>query len=60
MPIRYVLQAPNIDKLQEFIPLFMDPGERESHFQMSDVDLKVHQAGDPRQHRPRKAGHALG
>jgi multidrug efflux pump len=40
MPINYVLQAPNIDKLQEFIPLFMDRVNASPHFQMSDVDLK--------------------
>ncbi|MDR2816688.1 MAG: efflux RND transporter permease subunit [Proteiniphilum sp.] len=40
MPIRYVLQAPNIEKLQEFIPLFMDRMNASPHFQMSDVDLK--------------------
>ena len=40
MPIRYVLQAPNIEKLQEFIPLFMERVNASPHFQMSDVDLK--------------------
>ena len=40
MPIRYVLQAPNIEKLQEFIPLFLDRMNASPHFQMSDVDLK--------------------
>ncbi|SDZ91981.1 multidrug efflux pump [Porphyromonadaceae bacterium KH3R12] len=40
MPIRYVLQAPNIEKLQEFIPPFMDRMNASPYFQMSDVDLK--------------------
>ena len=40
MPIRYVLQAPNLEKLQEFIPLFLDRMNASPHFQMSDVDLK--------------------
>lgn len=40
MPIRYVLQAPNIEKLQEFIPLFMERMNASPHFQMADVDLK--------------------
>lgn len=40
MPIRYVLQAPNIEKLQEFIPLVMDRMNTSPYFQMSDVDLK--------------------
>lgn len=40
MPIQYVLQAPNIEKLQEFIPLFMEKVNASSYFQMADVDLK--------------------
>ncbi len=40
MPIRYVLQAPNIEKLQEFIPPFLDRMNASPHFQMTDVDLK--------------------
>ncbi len=40
MPIQYVLQAPNLDKLQEFIPLFMAKVNQSPYFQMSDVNLK--------------------
>ncbi len=40
MPIQYVLQAPNIEKLQEFIPPFLDKMNESPYFQMSDVDLK--------------------
>ena len=40
MPIQYVLQAPNIEKLQEFIPAFMDKVRQSPMFQMSDVNLK--------------------
>ncbi|MBK5195960.1 MAG: efflux RND transporter permease subunit [Proteiniphilum sp.] len=40
MPIQYVLQAPNIEKLQEFIPPFMERMNASPYFQMSDVDLK--------------------
>jgi multidrug efflux pump len=40
MPIQYVLQAPNLEKLQEFIPLFMDKVQASSLFQMADVNLK--------------------
>jgi multidrug efflux pump len=40
MPIQYVLQAPNIDKLQQFIPLFMNKVNESPKFQMSDVNLK--------------------
>lgn len=40
MPIQYVLQAPNIEKLEEFIPPFMERMNASPYFQMSDVDLK--------------------
>lgn len=40
MPIQYVLQAPNLQKLEEFIPKFMQKVNESPKFQMSDVDLK--------------------
>jgi len=40
MPIQYVLQAPNIEKLQEYIPKFMAKVTESPKFQMSDVNLK--------------------
>jgi len=40
MPIQYVLQAPNIAKLEEFIPLFMNKVNENPKFQMADVNLK--------------------
>jgi multidrug efflux pump len=40
MPIQYVLQAPNIDKLKEFIPGFMQKVYENPLFQMADVNLK--------------------
>jgi Cation/multidrug efflux pump len=40
MPIQYVLQAPNIGKLQEFIPLFMQKVNESPKFQMADINLK--------------------
>jgi multidrug efflux pump len=40
MPIQYVLQAPNIEKLQEFIPLFMQKVQESPMFEMADVNLK--------------------
>ena len=40
MPIQYILQAPNIEKLQVFIPAFMDKVRQSPMFQMSDVNLK--------------------
>ena len=40
MPVQYVLQAPNIDKLQEVLPKFMARVYENPTFQMADVDLK--------------------
>lgn len=40
MPVQYVLQATNIEKLQEFIPKFMDKVQENPMFQMADVNLK--------------------
>ncbi len=40
MPIQYVLQASNIEKLEEYIPKFMEKVNASSLFQMSDVNLK--------------------
>jgi multidrug efflux pump len=40
MPIQYVLQAPNLAKLQEFIPQFMTKVSENPKFQMADVNLK--------------------
>jgi multidrug efflux pump len=37
MPVQYVLQATNIDKLREFIPPFMEKVEQSRVFRMSDV-----------------------
>ena len=40
MPVQYVLQAPNIEKLEEFIPEFMLRVNQSEQFQMADVNLK--------------------
>ena len=40
MPVQYVLQAPSLQKLQEFIPKFMNKVSESPKFQMSDVNLK--------------------
>lgn len=40
MPVQYVLQAPNIQKLEEFIPVFMQRVNQSPQLQMSDVNLK--------------------
>lgn len=40
MPISYVLQAPSLEKLKEYIPLFMEEVDASPVFRMADVDLK--------------------
>jgi multidrug efflux pump len=40
MPIQYVLQAPNIKKLREIIPVFMAEVQDNPTFQMADINLK--------------------
>jgi multidrug efflux pump len=40
MPVQYVLQATNIDKLQEILPDFMQKVNESPIFQMADANLK--------------------
>ena len=40
MPVQYVLQATNIEKLQEVLPKFLAKVYENPTFQMADVDLK--------------------
>lgn len=40
LPIQYVLQAPNIDKLRDIIPVFMAEVNNNPTFVMADVNLK--------------------
>ncbi|MDR1585298.1 MAG: efflux RND transporter permease subunit, partial [Prevotellaceae bacterium] len=40
LPVQYVLQASSIDKLEEFIPPFMEKVNQSPLFQMADVNLK--------------------
>ena len=40
MPIQYVLQATNIEKLEKVLPVFMEKVYENPVFQMADVDLK--------------------
>ncbi|MGL5618835.1 MAG: efflux RND transporter permease subunit [Tannerellaceae bacterium] len=40
MPVQYVLQAPNLEKLQEFLPQFMQQVNESPVFQMADANLK--------------------
>ena len=40
MPVRYVLQATNIEKLQDVLPTFLAKVNENPAFQMADADLK--------------------
>ncbi len=40
LPIQYIIQAPNFEKLQEKIPLFMDEAAKNETFSNTDVNLK--------------------
>ena len=40
MPIQYVLEATNIEKLEKVLPVFMEKVYENPVFQMADVDLK--------------------
>lgn len=40
MPVQYVLQATNIEKLEKILPIFMEKVYESPIFQMADVDLK--------------------
>ena len=40
LPIQYIIQAPDFQKLQEKIPLFMDEAAKNETFSITDVNLK--------------------
>jgi multidrug efflux pump len=40
LPMQYVIQAPNFQKLNEYLPKFMDKVSQDPTFPMSEVDLK--------------------
>ncbi len=40
LPVQYVLQAPNLDKLKEVIPGFLELARQNPTFEMVDVNLK--------------------
>ncbi len=40
LPVQYVLQAPNIDKLKEVIPTFLNQAQNHPTFTYADVNLK--------------------
>ncbi len=59
MPIQYVLQATNIDKLREVLPAFMAKVQDNPMFQMADVNLKFTKP-ELRIHIDREKASALG
>lgn len=40
LPIQYIIQAPNFEKLREKIPLFMEEAAKNETFSVTDVNLK--------------------
>ena len=40
LPVQYVIQAPNLEKLKEIIPQFLDLARQNPNFEMVDVNLK--------------------
>lgn len=40
LPIQYIIQAPNFEKLREKIPVFLDEANQDPTFSMTDVNLK--------------------
>ncbi len=40
LPVQYIIQAPNFDRLREVIPAFMEKAESNPAFQVVDLDLK--------------------
>ncbi|MDX5448678.1 MAG: efflux RND transporter permease subunit, partial [Bacteroidota bacterium] len=40
LPVQYVLQAPNLEKLREVIPKFMEEARQSPYFEVVDRDLK--------------------
>lgn len=40
LPVQYIIQAPNFEKLREKIPLFMDEISKDPTFTITDVNLK--------------------
>ncbi len=53
MPIQYVLQAPNIEKLQEFIPPFHGKGKCKLLLPDGRCGFEVHQTRNTHTDRPR-------
>ena len=40
LPVQFVIQAPDLDKLKKYLPLFMERAQNDSLFQVVDLNLK--------------------
>lgn len=40
LPVQYVIQAPNFERLKEILPTFLEEASKEASFSVVDVDLK--------------------
>ena len=40
LPVQYVLQAPDLERLREYVPLFMEEVQNDPTFSISDLNLK--------------------
>lgn len=40
LPVQFVIQAPNLDRLKEVLPVFLDKASSDQHFGYVDVNLK--------------------
>lgn len=40
LPVQFVIQAPNLDKLKDVLPVFMEKAQADPTFQVVDVNLK--------------------
>jgi len=40
LPVQFVIQAPNFEKLKKIVPVFLAKAQADPHFQMVDVNLK--------------------
>ncbi len=40
LPVQFVIQAPNFEKLKEVVPVFLAKAQADPHFQVVDVNLK--------------------
>ena len=59
LPVQYVLEAPNFEKLREVLPKFVDAAQKDPVFQFVDADLKFNKP-ELRIHIDRERARSLG